>query len=177
MTRSKKSISKAQSVEQDVVLFSDEFLENLDDQIEILLHESKAKCAMVIDRTGCILSSAGDFHPLSIDNMGAMAAGVIAALNAMVSRANSPEVSVKFYGADVDKIHFMVLADRLILCMLHNRHITAGQIRQAAKNFNAQILPTIDRERQTSTGAGTDELIRSVKYIESKLNELFLDQG
>lgn len=160
-----------------VVHFSDEFLEHLDDQVDVLLHESKAKCAMIIDRTGCILSSAGDFHPLSHDNMGAMAAGVIAALNAMVSRATSPEVSVKFYGAEVDKVHFVVLADRLILCMLHNRHTTSGQIRQAARNFTSAVLPTIDRERQTNTNAGTDELLKSVQYIESKLNELFLEHN
>jgi predicted regulator of Ras-like GTPase activity (Roadblock/LC7/MglB family) len=148
----------------------------MDDALDTLLHESAAKCAMVIDRTGVILSSSGDFHPLSQENMGAVAAGVIAALNTMVSRASSPEVSVKFYGADVDKIHYVLLAERLILCMLHNRQTTSGQIRQAARQFMNDMLPLIQRERTLSTSAGQD-LLKSVQYIESKLNELFLDPG
>lgn len=163
--------------ESDLVGFSDEFLEKMDDHLEGLLLESKAKCAMVIDRSGCILSSAGDFHPLSQENMGAMAAGVIAALNAMVSQASSPEVSIKFYGAEIDKVHYVVLADRLILCMLLSRHATSGQIRQAARNFTADILPLIARERASSQQTNAGDLLKSVQYIESKLNEMFLDPG
>lgn len=161
----------------DLYSFSDEFLEKMDDHLDHLLHESNAKCAMVIDRSGCILSSAGDFDPLSQENMGAMAAGVIAALNAMVSQASSPEVSIKFYGAEVDKIHYVVLADRLILCMLLSRHTTSAQIRQAARNFTADILPLIARERASTQQTNAGDLLKSVQYIESKLNEMFLDPG
>jgi hypothetical protein len=38
------------------------------------------------------------------------------------------------------------------------------------------MLPLIQRERTLSTSAGQD-LLKSVQYIESKLNELFLDPG
>jgi predicted regulator of Ras-like GTPase activity (Roadblock/LC7/MglB family) len=148
-------------------------LEKIDTALELLLKESKAKCALVIDRTGCILSSGGDFYPLAQDTMGAVAAGVIAALNTMVSRASSPEVSVKFYGGDIDKVHFVVIADRLVLCMLHSRQITSGQIRSAAKTFGAAVQQAIDQSRNESTE--TDELARSVQFIESKLNDMFKD--
>ena len=156
-----------------LVLFSEDTLLKIDAAIEVLLEESKAKCAIVIDRTGCILSSGGDFHPLNQDTMGAVAAGVIAALNTMVSRATSPEVSVKFYGSDIDKIHFQLVGDRLILCMLHSRHNTSGQIRSAAKSFIATINPVLEGEKTAADNGG--DLAKSVQYIESKLNDLFKD--
>lgn len=158
-----------------IVHFSNDTLEQMDDALELLIAESKAKCALVIDRTGCILSSAGDFHPLSQENMGAVAAGVIAAINTMVARASSPEVSVKFYGNDVvDKIHYMILGDRLILCMLHSRHTTTGQVRSAAKEFTQRMLPLIGSETTTAREEG-EALAKSVQYIETKINELFRD--
>lgn len=159
-----------------IVQFSNDILEQIDDALESLIQESKAKCAVVIDRTGVILSSAGDFHPIAHDTMGAVAAGVIAALNTMVSRASSPEVSVKFYGGEIDKIHFLVIQERLILCMLHSRHTTSGQIRAAAKTFTSTIIPLIEKDKNQGPDAeqGKD-LAKSVQYIETKLNEMFKD--
>ena len=91
-------------------------LENLDRALEKLLDSSKARCGLILDRTGMILAYAGDFHPVNPQVMGATAAGVIAALNSMVARAASPEINVRFYGSEVDRIHFLLLGDRLILC-------------------------------------------------------------
>lgn len=156
-----------------IIHFSDNVLSQMDEALETLLVDSKAKCALVIDRTGVILSSAGDFHPISKDNMGAVAAGVVAALNTMVSRATTPEVSVKFYGSDIDKIHFVVIADRFVLCMLHSRNTTTGQVRSAAKTFSTFIVPIIEKERASETHG--ENLIKSVQYIEDKLNDMFKD--
>lgn len=156
-----------------VIHFSDTVLECIDDALNVLLQDSNAKCALVIDRTGCVLANAGDFHPVSEDNMGAVAAGVIAALNTMMSRATSPEVSIKFYGSDVDKVHFMVVADRFVLCMLHGRNTTTGQVRSAGKAFIKTVMPVIEKERASETHS--ENLVKSVKYIENKLNDMFKD--
>lgn len=157
----------------EIVHFSNEILEKMDEALDHLLDDSKAKCVFVIDRTGCILSSAGDFHPLAPDTMAAVAAGVIAALNTMVSRSASPEVSVRFYGGVVERIHYMLLADRMILCMMHTRQATSGQIRTAARAFSAQIAHLIASDK--TIGHDTKGVLKSIKYIESKLDDLFQD--
>jgi predicted regulator of Ras-like GTPase activity (Roadblock/LC7/MglB family) len=157
-----------------LIFFSSEVLEQIDRALLDLLEESKAKCAVLIDRTGCILSSAGDFHPMAEENMGAVAAGVIAALNTMVARASSPEVSVRFYGSDIDKIHFTVVADRLILCMLHSRQTTSGQIRSAAKAFST-VAKKLVESAKISDDTESEDLARSVQFIENKLNDMFKD--
>ena len=154
---------------------SNRVLEIIHNGLEELVGTSRARCALVLDRTGCIMASAGDFHPINPSTMGATAAATIAALNRMVSRASSPEVSVKFYGAEIDKIHFVLLGERLVLCLLHSRHVTSGQIRSAARTFVSKIEPEIDADKS----AVRDEeatLLESVSYIESKLDELFKDK-
>jgi len=154
--------------------FSDELLSLMQGALRDLVDVSRARCALVIDRTGCILASAGDFHPINPSTMGAIAAATIAALNSMVSRASSPEVSVKFYGGEVDKIHFVLIDDRLALCLLHSRQATSGQIRAASKAFLQKVGPELAPER-TLSNEDTGRLRNAVSFIETKLDEMFTD--
>ncbi|MCB2154515.1 hypothetical protein KQI84_06485 [bacterium] len=154
---------------------SNEVLEIMHEGLEQLVKDSRARCALVLDRTGCIMASAGDFHPINPSTMGATAAATIAALNRMVSRASSPEVSVKFYGAEIDKIHFVLLGERLVLCLLHSRHVTSGQIRSAARTFVSKIEPEIEADKSAVRDQEAT-LLESVNYIETKLDELFKDK-
>jgi len=154
---------------------SNTVLDVVHDELKELVDSSKARCAMVLDRTGCIMASAGDFHPVNPDNLGATAAATIAALNSMVSRASSPEVSVTFYDSDIDQIHFMVLEQRLVLCLLHSKTATKGSIRAVAREFADKVAKAVDEDKRNSKGEQQD-LRKSVNYIESKLDQLFSDQ-
>ncbi len=104
--------------------------------------------------------------------MGATAAGVVAALNTMVANASSPEVSIRLYGADVDKVHFLVIADRVILTLLYSRRTTAGRVRSAAKSFAQAVAPLIENQDDTTNH---EHLVKSVQFIENKLNDMFKD--
>lgn len=148
-----------------------EALEHLENEIVALLDKSRARCGLVLDRTGLILAAAGDFHPISPQIMGATAAGVVAALNTMVARAASPEISVRFYGSDLEKIHFLLLGDRLVLCLLLGRFAQSSAVRAAVKNFQGNIAPLLERYRPTQEQAAG--VLKSVAFIESKLDDLF----
>lgn len=165
--------SKKPSGGTDIFHFSEQVLEVIDDSLVLMLDESNARCALVIDRTGCIIASSGDFHPIGQEVMGATAAGIVAALNSMVARASSPEVSVRLYGSDLDNIHFLVVADRLILCILYSRRTTSGRVRASAKTFSQRITPLIEQERGDTTSP--ERLVQSVRFIEDKLNDMFKD--
>lgn len=176
MTRVPKSsdTQRLMASSSGIVAFSEPLLEFVHNALETLVDESRAKCAVVVDRTGVILASAGDFHPLNASTLGATGAATIAALNAMVARATSPEVSVRFYGADIDKIHFMLLEERLVLCLLHSRHATSGQIRSAARAFVNAVVPRIEQDRRSRSETAVD-LMQSLDFIEGKLDQLFTE--
>ncbi|MEQ8822011.1 MAG: hypothetical protein RLY93_17385 [Sumerlaeia bacterium] len=150
---------------------SSQCLDTVQEALKQLTADSQARCALVVDRTGCVMASEGKYP----ETMGATAAATIAALNEMVATASSPEVSVRFYGSEVDQIHFVLLQKRLVLCLLYSRNVTTEQVRSAARTFVNAIGPQIEQDRQRNL---EDEatLIQSVNYIESKLDELFKDQ-
>lgn len=101
--------------------------------------------------------------------MGAIAAGAVAALNSLVARAESPELSIRFYGADVERIHFALLSDRLILTLVHPRIAGSGGVRAATKAFIQKVRPMIDRDQTRPS------TFQSLQFIENKLDQLFTD--
>ncbi len=157
----------------ELLQFSSNLLEKIDAAVELLLAGSRARCVLVIDRTGLIVSSGGDASHVGSDTMGAVGAGVVAALRTLVADQETPEISIQLYGSEIGRIHFMVLANRLILCMMHSRDNSTGEVRAAARQFANNILPLLREESEKMYD--TDELVRSVQYIESKLNEMFRD--
>ncbi len=157
----------------ELLQFSSALLEKIDAAVELLLAGSRARCILVIDRSGLIVSSGGDFSDVGSDTMGAVGAGVVAALRTLVADKETPEISIKLYGSDIGRIHFMVLANRLILLMMHSRENSTGEVRAASRQFASNILPLLREESEKMHD--TDELVRSVQYIETKLNEMFGD--
>lgn len=139
------------------------------------LVESGARCAVVVDRTGCIMSSEGNFTGIDPGTMGATAAATVAALNKLVARESSREVSVRFYDSAIDKIHFVVIDKRLTLCLLYNQADTGAGIRAAAKAAAKRIADAIAVDRNEGMEKDQEQLLESVNYIEGKLDELFKD--
>ncbi|MDX2176841.1 MAG: hypothetical protein SF028_10255 [Candidatus Sumerlaeia bacterium] len=150
-------------------------LEELERLLDELIAKAPARCGLVLDRTGMILSNSGDFHPITPQVMGATAAGIIAALNTMVARAASQEIHVRFYGSDVDRIHFLLLGERMILCLLLSRGTNSTSVRNAVRQFASRMSPLLERYRPDKKQG--EELMKSVKFIESKLDSLFKDKG
>lgn len=140
-----------------------------------LVDQGGARCAVVVDRTGCIMGSEGRFDQVDPATMGATAAATIAALNKMVSRESSREVSVRVHDAEIDKIHFVVIDQRLTLCLLYSHDETGAGIRAAARSVARRIAADVDEDRSNGVGKDQEDLIESVSYIENKLDELFKD--
>lgn len=171
MAYRERSRRKTTGATGELVLFGDEVLKAMEEALHILVEETGARCAFVMDRTGVILAASGDFHPIGPETMGATAAGVIAALNTMVGRSTSTEMSVKLYGSEIDKIHFSLVIERLVLCTLQTRQTTTGTVRTASRTFAQSIAPLMVTEQDSSHD--TQRVVKSVRYIESKLDDIF----
>lgn len=161
----------AQSAGSQFFALSRRTIEDLDAALNDLRTDSGSRCAFVLDRTGCILAHCGDFHPLNPQTMGAIAAGALAALNSLVSRAESREVSIRFYGSEVERIHFALLNERLSVVLLYTQNPRITNVRASVRGFVQRVRPIIERD-QTRPGP-----LASMEYIETKLDELFRESS
>ncbi len=148
---------------------SKETIEIIEKHLQRLIKIAKPKCAFLFERSGYIICSKGEFEFLQPEDMGATAAGALAALQNMVNLTNSKEQTITFYNTNVDKIHFAMVTNRVFLAVLYDSETTNKKIRDAVKEFLRIINPylTSDESKHVT--------FSSVQYINDKLNELFKD--
>jgi len=167
-----KSSSRNSSTNQ-LYALSYRVLDLMDNSLADLLRNCDAKCALIIDRTGCIMASTGDFTGMEPSNMAATGAATIAALNTFAPGKGVHEASVDFHHDEADFIYFLTVENRLSLCIVY-KHDNHDELRKSCRLFADEIKREIQEDKEKII-TGKSDIQESVNYIESKLDELFKD--
>lgn len=148
-------------------------IELMENALIDLVRETKSQCALVVDRTGCIMASTGNFDGAEPSNMGATAAATIAALNSFSPKRKNLEACVDFFQPGTNYVYFLAIQERLILCAL-NKEAQTDEFRQQCRMFAQAVSAEIDADKERMI-TNTNELAESINYIENKLDQLFKD--
>lgn len=110
---------------------------DLDALLARFLVDSRARCALLCDRSGRLLTSVGDTERLDQTTFASLAAGDFAASDQLAAHLGEPEfASLYHHGAD----RSMFLADvggSVILAVLFDQRTTLGMIRVRTR----QVVP------------------------------------
>lgn len=148
---------------------SKETISAIERNLQRLIKKSLPRCAFLFERSGYIICSKGDFQYLQPEDMGAIAAGAIAALQSMVSITNSSELTITFHNTTGDRIHFAVVTPRILLAVLYDTQTNTKKVREGVREFLKVCKPYLLKDETHPTG------LDSVQFINEKLNELFKD--
>jgi hypothetical protein len=151
---------------------SSQVIEKLEKNMEDFLKCSLARSILIVDRSGCVLSSAGTFSSMKPKDLGVIAAATFTALNKMVDMSNSNELSIRFHSSNLDKIYFAELSDRLIVSILYNCETTGSAIRKCATEFISTMRKMLVDKPEVQS-----ELKDFPSSIEKDLDNLFGCQG
>ena len=147
---------------------SEDVLEGVEVALNELLTQSKARCCMVIDRSGCLVLQCGRFDSLHPEEMSAVGAGVFAALQSLVNMTESHELTVNFHTPNLDNIHFQEINKRMILAVIYRFYeVSEEVIREQSTTFVAETQPMLSGDETDVVSLG------SIKFISKKLDELF----
>jgi predicted regulator of Ras-like GTPase activity (Roadblock/LC7/MglB family) len=149
---------------------SEETVNMITEEMQKLLESTNARCALLIDKSGYIIASEGSFSYLPAEDMGAIAAGSLGALSALVNIANSNEMTIEFHSKGIDTIYFALLNNRIFLNILYDSSTTKKKIRDASKIFVKTVQPLLDKDATQTIK------LQSVEFIEEKLSELFKEE-
>ncbi len=151
----------------DFYSLSEEAINTIIREMQKLLENTNARCALLVDKSGYIIASEGSFSYLPAEDIGAIAAGSVAALGTLVNIASSNEMTIDFHSKGIDTIYFILLNTRIFLNILYDSAITKKKIRDASKAFVKTVQPLLDKD------ATQPVKLQSVEFIEEKLSELF----
>jgi len=136
-----------------------------------LIKKAEAKCALLVDKDGHLITRQGFTHSLDTTALSALLAGSFASTKEIARLVGEPEFSVLFHQGQKDHIHISLVGERCILAIVFDDRTTIGMVRLYAKE-------TSDRLREMITRADLEapELDPEfTKSAPSKIDDVFKD--
>jgi predicted regulator of Ras-like GTPase activity (Roadblock/LC7/MglB family) len=152
-----KRISQNERLRQDRLTFYKEDVDRIDKLLAEFLRLSGAKCALLIDKEGHLVTKRGELKTIDIDTISALVAGSFAATKEMARLLGEDEFTAMFHQGERDNIQLSLVGDRTLLTILFDDRTTVGMVRlyagETAKKLADVYRDVIERPEQ-DTGLG-----------------------
>jgi predicted regulator of Ras-like GTPase activity (Roadblock/LC7/MglB family) len=158
----------------DLVIYEDQ-IEEIDKALIKLIKGAEAKCALLVDKDGYLITRQGFTHSLDTTALSALLAGSFASTKEIARLVGEPEFSVLFHQGKRDHIHLCLIDERTILAVIFDDRTTIGMVRLYAKEVSedlARILSQAQKDKKPKDAKLDSEFTRSV---ENKLDDIFKD--
>jgi predicted regulator of Ras-like GTPase activity (Roadblock/LC7/MglB family) len=156
------------------------FYQDLVRDVNRLLREflklSNAKCALLIDREGHMVTRQGFTRDLDMDTISALVAGSFAATREMARVLGEDEFSVLFHQGKTDNIQLSLVGDRTLLTVIFDDATTVGMVRLYAAETVKRLVELFERQdKEIRSGAKKAENLATgfADSAKGKLDDLF----
>jgi predicted regulator of Ras-like GTPase activity (Roadblock/LC7/MglB family) len=160
--------------QENQVLYEEE-IEQIDRVLTRLIKEAEAKCALLVDKDGHLITRQGFTHTLDTTALAALLAGNFASTKEIARLVGEPEFSVLFHQGKRDHIHISLIGERTILVVIFDDRTTIGMVRLYAKEIGETL-------QEILSNAGKKSREHSLKLdedfsssAENKLDDIFQD--
>jgi len=150
-------------------LLSEEAIKATEVALGDLVADARARYAQVVDRSGYVIASHGQPSHMHPEELGAIAAGILSAMQVVVNLAESKESTIKFHSRTMGNFHFYWINPRVFMLVAFDNRTTESLVRSKAKRAAKAIHPHLAQDETQPAQLG------SVQFIEDKLGELFED--
>lgn len=147
----------------------------IDEVMSKLLKGSEAKCALLVDKDGHLISRHGFTQTLDTTALAALMAGSFASTAEIARLVGELEFSVLFHQGKKDHIHMNLVGERSILAVIFDDRTTIGMVRlyakEAADKLQRAFAEALDGESGYDDGL-SEEFTNSA---ENALDDIFKD--
>ncbi len=140
-----------------------------------LLKGSEAKCALLVDKDGHLVTRQGFTQSLDTTSLAALLAGSFASTREIARLVGEPEFSVLFHQGKRDHIHMSLVGDRSILVVVFDDRTTIGMVRLYAKETSAELEQIFSAGLAKRDGPETGITEEFASSAGDKLDDIFHD--
>jgi len=162
-------------VSDDNLIIYEEEIEKIDSILARMLKGAEAKCALLVDKDGHLITRQGFTHSLDTTALAALLAGSFASTKEIARLVGESEFSVLFHQGKKDHIHMSLIGDRSIMAVIFDDRTTIGMVRLYAKESSAELgkifNDLVGKSQKQSPGL-TDEFAATAG---DKLDDIFQD--
>ena len=130
------------------LIFYREEIRSINKLLREFLKLSNAKCALLVDKEGHMITKQGVTRSFDMDTISALVAGSFAATKEMARVLGEDEFSILFHQGKTDNIQLSLVGDRTLLTVIFDDSTTIGMVRLYA-NESARRLQEVFAQART----------------------------
>ena len=132
-------MSRDQDLRRDRLIFYENDVYRLEGELDTFLELSGARCALLIDKDGHLVTRRGEPVGTSIESIAALIAGSFAATKEMARLLGESEFTIMFHQGARDSIQLQLIGDRTLLAVLFDERTNMGLVRFYAQETSQHI--------------------------------------
>lgn len=164
----------------DLVIYEEQ-IEKIDKALSRLIRDAQAKCVLLVDKDGHLITRQGFTQSLDTTALAALLAGSFASTREIARLVGEPEFSVLFHQGKKDHIHITLVGERTILAVIFDDRTTIGMVRLYAKEASEnleRIFSSANRQDHQSEGQEKTDLDSEFSTsLDSRLDDIFSEQS
>ncbi len=156
------------------LVFYEKDIERIDKILTEFLRLSGAKCALLVDKEGHLVTRKGELRNIDMDTISALVAGSFAATKEMARLLGEEEFSALYHQGTKDNIQLTLVGDRTLLTILFDDKTTVGMVRLYANETAKRLVEIFEQAQKGSKRQ--EEIGVSDSYhdtAKSKLDAIF----
>ena len=143
---------------QNRLVFYKEDIELLNRVLAEFLRLSGAKCGLLIDKEGHMVTKQGAVKTLNMDTISALVAGSFAATKEMAKLLGEEHFSCLFHQGERYNIQLSLVGDRTLMTVLFDDRTTVGMVRLYATEACKKLIQIFDDIEKRIDETGSPEL-------------------
>ena len=154
------------------LVFYKEDVERIEKVLGGFLKSANAKCALLVDKDGHLVTKQGESSSYDMDTISALVAGSFAATKQMAKLLGEDEFSVMFHQGKKDNIQLSLVGERTILAIIFDDKTTLGMVRLYAGQVSSKLATLFDEiaARKSEAQSISKDFGEAAK---SKLDDVF----
>ena len=144
----------------------------LDSILREFLSLSGAKCALLVDKDGYLVTQQGEAFSFDDDTISALVAGGYGATKEIAKLLGEDEFSVLYHQGRRENIQLTLVSDRVLLTVIFDDRTTLGLVRLYAQEAAKKIADVLEQLQDSNSGyeAIADDFAANAK---ERLDNLF----
>jgi predicted regulator of Ras-like GTPase activity (Roadblock/LC7/MglB family) len=129
---------------QDRLVFYARDVARLDSELDGFLELSGARCALLIDKEGHLVTRRGDAPQSSLESISALVAGTFAATRELARLMGEEQFTTLFHQGSRDSIQVSTVGERALFAMVFDQRTNLGLVRYYAVETTRKLQRIMD---------------------------------
>lgn len=140
------------------LVFYREDIRNINRILREFLKLSNAKCALLVDKEGHMITKQGVTRSFDMDTISALVAGSFAATKEMARVLGEDEFSILFHQGKTDNIQLSLVGDRTLLTVIFDDSTTIGMVRLYANETSKRLMEVFEKAKNKTEPPPGEEI-------------------